>query len=77
MQLPTGWEEIRQDSADRWCAELHHQGDRYEVECVRHDRSWTGTVTVVRPNQRHRVALVQRPTLDDAVLACERLLAHQ
>ncbi len=76
MQLPSGWDEVEQGD-DRLCAALRHDGERYEVECTRHGRSWTGTVTVVRPNQRHRVALVQRPSLDDAVVACQRVLAHQ
>lgn len=76
MQLPAGWDAVEVDAEDRWCASLQRRGERYEVDCHRGGEQWVATVTRVRPGQRHRIALLQRPTLAGAVSAAEQLLDH-
>jgi hypothetical protein len=76
VQLPAGWGAVELDADDRWCASLQRRGDRYEVDCTRSGDSWVATVTQVRPGQRHRIALLQRPTLAATVKAAEELLDH-
>lgn len=76
MQLPSGWEAIELDDDARWCATLRRRGVRFEVDAHRTDGEWTATVTQVRRGQRHRLALLQRPSLGAIVQAAEALLAR-
>jgi hypothetical protein len=76
QQLPDGWDAVEVDADDRWCASLRRRGERFEVDCQLRNDQWMAVVTQVRPNQRHRVGLLQRPTLAEAVRAAEELLDH-
>lgn len=75
MQLPEGWEELEADD-DGWRATVVRRGECYEVDGGRHGERWWAVVTRVRGSQRHRVGGLDRPTLDDAIAATERLLSE-
>jgi hypothetical protein len=67
---------VEADEDERWCASFRRRGERFEVDCLRRGEQWVASVTRVRPGQRHRLALLQRPTLDEVVTAAELLVDH-
>jgi hypothetical protein len=65
---------VEADEDERWCASFRRRGVRFEVDCLRRGDQWVASVTRVRPGQRHRLALLQRPTLVELIAASELLV---